>query len=301
MIDDLNRTESSREFEKKKSRLSEVIQRSHSAGQLSGNDEAKVDLSRTPLIITAEHLLNSNSSLSRCLVILMNDPFDPETLTYLQNERLQFIRLIMSFTEYICQEATQLSHDVSCLLDNNEFDMRIPHEDATMYSGFQRVVCTHKLLQCARYLLMRFWKDCGLSQESESWCVLQKHLQEGIKQAIGRTLMHIKRPDDITSPILKAVIDVFAFDCNGIVSKNYDDFRNLPGQVIFRDGNFFYFPGDLLAGYPDKSCLEICYECGFNSERSFYRQFKNITGKTAKAYREKYACKSISRPKITYF
>ena len=57
----------------------------------------------------------------------------------------------------------------------------------------------------------------------------------------------------------------------------------------------------LLLAETDKSCLEICYECGFNSERSFYRQFKNITGKTAKAYRENYACKSISRPKITYF
>lgn len=51
----------------------------------------------------------------------------------------------------------------------------------------------------------------------------------------------------------------------------------------------------------DKPCLDICYECGFNSERSFYRQFKSITGKTAKDYRESYACKSISRPKVKYF
>ena len=57
----------------------------------------------------------------------------------------------------------------------------------------------------------------------------------------------------------------------------------------------------LLLAETDKTCLEICYECGFNSERSFYRQFKSITGKTAKAYRENYACKSISRPKIKYF
>ena len=57
----------------------------------------------------------------------------------------------------------------------------------------------------------------------------------------------------------------------------------------------------MLLAETDKTCIEICYECGFNSERSFYRQFKSITGRTAKSYRENYACRSISRPKIEYF
>lgn len=35
----------------------------------------------------------------------------------------------------------------------------------------------------------------------------------------------------------------------------------------------------------NKTGLEICYECGFGSERSFHRQFKAITGKTPKEYR----------------
>ncbi len=51
----------------------------------------------------------------------------------------------------------------------------------------------------------------------------------------------------------------------------------------------------------NKSCIEICYECGFNSERTFHRQFKSITGKTASDYRESYACKSIRGPKIEYY
>ena len=35
----------------------------------------------------------------------------------------------------------------------------------------------------------------------------------------------------------------------------------------------------------DKTGLEICYDCGFGSERSFHRQFKSITGRTPKEYR----------------
>jgi len=51
----------------------------------------------------------------------------------------------------------------------------------------------------------------------------------------------------------------------------------------------------------NKSCIEICYECGFNSERTFHRQFKSITGKTASEYRDSYYCESIQRPKIEHY
>ena len=36
----------------------------------------------------------------------------------------------------------------------------------------------------------------------------------------------------------------------------------------------------------NKTGLEICYECGFGSERSFHRQFKAVTGKTPSEYRK---------------
>jgi AraC-like DNA-binding protein len=43
------------------------------------------------------------------------------------------------------------------------------------------------------------------------------------------------------------------------------------------------------------SSIEISFECGFGSERSFHRQFKLITGKTPLEYRAQFACK-ISDP-----
>ena len=51
----------------------------------------------------------------------------------------------------------------------------------------------------------------------------------------------------------------------------------------------------------NKSGLEICYECGFGSERSFHRQFKEITGSTPKEYRSKFKVGKINHGIIKYF
>ena len=52
----------------------------------------------------------------------------------------------------------------------------------------------------------------------------------------------------------------------------------------------------------DKTGLEICYECGFGSERSFHRQFKAITGRTPKEYRNFFESRAkIRHGTIKYF
>lgn len=51
----------------------------------------------------------------------------------------------------------------------------------------------------------------------------------------------------------------------------------------------------------DKTSLEIGYECGFGSERSFHRQFKSVTGKTPLEYRKVFSCKGIKQPGINYY
>lgn len=56
-----------------------------------------------------------------------------------------------------------------------------------------------------------------------------------------------------------------------------------------------------LLSETDKSTIEICFECGFGSERSFHRQFKSITGRTPTDYRTSFACGTIRAPKVKYF
>jgi AraC-like DNA-binding protein len=56
-----------------------------------------------------------------------------------------------------------------------------------------------------------------------------------------------------------------------------------------------------LLSETDKTTIEICYECGFGSERSFHRQFKSVTGKTPSDYRASFACGAINPPKTVHF
>lgn len=51
----------------------------------------------------------------------------------------------------------------------------------------------------------------------------------------------------------------------------------------------------------DKTTTEIGYECGFGSERSFLRQFRNIMGFSPSEYRKKYFVGPQSQPKTNYF
>lgn len=51
----------------------------------------------------------------------------------------------------------------------------------------------------------------------------------------------------------------------------------------------------------DKTTTEIGYECGFGSERTFLRQFKNIMGFSPSEYRKKFFTGPQEEPKTNFF
>lgn len=51
----------------------------------------------------------------------------------------------------------------------------------------------------------------------------------------------------------------------------------------------------------DSTLSEICYECGFGSERTFLRQFKSIMGFSPSEYRKRFFVGPQERPKVSYF
>ena len=56
-----------------------------------------------------------------------------------------------------------------------------------------------------------------------------------------------------------------------------------------------------LLSETSKSTTEVCYECGFGSERSFMRHFKEIIGFSPAEYRKKYFTGALQGPKTIFW
>lgn len=82
---------------------------------------------------------------------------------------------------------------------------------------------------------------------------------------------------------LADIADLLGYNPNYLSSKIQELFNmNLPTLIASIRSD----KAKNLLFETNKTGLEICYECGFGSERSFHRQFKAITGSTPKEYRK---------------
>ena len=97
---------------------------------------------------------------------------------------------------------------------------------------------------------------------------------------------------------LADIAEVLNYNPNYLSSKIQELFgMNLPSLIAsIRSDKAKY-----LLYETNKTGLEICYECGFGSERTFHRQFKAITGSTPKEYRNNLASKDSSTHEILRF
>ena len=85
----------------------------------------------------------------------------------------------------------------------------------------------------------------------------------------------------ITSP----KVTYRAFRKKGISNRAKRDISHSSFVNVFRESEYIDSPKVTVAPTPTNWCaIDIALECGFGSERSFYRAFKEITGETPKKY-----------------
>lgn len=82
VIDDLNRTVSSRIRNSNEAKLCDFIQMNQSSGNCHYKD-IKVKLDNIA-IVTAEYVIKNNSTINRCLLVQLENAFDCDELTLLK-------------------------------------------------------------------------------------------------------------------------------------------------------------------------------------------------------------------------
>ena len=263
LVDDLNSSGIASTMNKKRERLSEVLQQLSGAGILSIKGEV-FDVSRVIPIVTAESLLKSYSTINRLLVISFEKPFDADTMSWLQNHRNQYGDFLKGFIEWICRNHTRLEMAVRSWKFANLNGGKNP--DA--YVGFKRLMQTFKILKITVALLLLHLREVySLPKEDEiSW---QRMLDDGINQSVFvDTLKHLCKESKENERIyVDAVLDIFDDERqrhgakNRLVAASFEKYIELnkrasidarvPRKIFFEsaDGEYYCYRGDDLIEY----------------------------------------------------
>lgn len=101
VIDDLNRTVSSRIRNSNEAKLCDFIQMNQSSGNCHYKDiEVKLD---NIAIVTAEYVIKNNSTINRCLLVQLENAFDSDELTLLKKEHGKYIAFLKDFILWLCR------------------------------------------------------------------------------------------------------------------------------------------------------------------------------------------------------
>ena len=262
LVDDLNASGIATVSAKKKERLSEIIQQLSGGGTLSIRGET-FDVTLTTPVITAEKLLKSFSTINRALLIQYNQPFNPDTMTWLQEKRELYVDFLATFIEWLCRNHVRLEQCVRSWTFPN-LNGGIQHPEA--YVGFHRLKRTFETLTVTlEVFLLHLREVYAIPQEDEvSW---RRLLEEGINQAtFSDTLEHLRKDSPEQERFyVDAVLDIFDDEKQRykrkekLVAKSFKKYKDLnrrakedariPKKVFFESGDYYCFRGDDLVEY----------------------------------------------------
>lgn len=246
LFDDLNLSSSNREMEKKKTRLSEIVQMSSSEGNILIDDRT-VNLNRTSLVITGEFLPNSASTVNRCVLIKFTEEFDADRLTKLQNHKKQYGVFVSKLIAWLCANADELVEMVQKYLDDGHFDYNASQIIPTEYVGYSRIINSYKLLKIVQILVMQFFAEQGLFESQEKYRKLNDRLDRGISRTISDTLEEVSIKQGVPD-ILAVIAETFANNADKVVAKKHEQYFDGP-KIFFRDGPVYFCRGEALTTY----------------------------------------------------
>jgi hypothetical protein len=241
LIDDLNRTVSARQKAEKEDKLSKLIQMTFSAGNISSR-EIEVDLSNNALLISGEYALSNPSSINRCVTLRIQESFDSNILTYLQQEKGLYTLFVLEFISFLCRYDKKIKTELEKFCNEESFHISNAGSESE-YFGFSRIYRHNKILRATAYAVTIFLANI-LSDSKEYhrfYCVLT----DGVGHCISDTLKEVsKKP---ISDVAIAFLEMFKED--KLIAKNPEKYFEKNERLFFLYKEYLYFKGERLARY----------------------------------------------------
>ena len=250
LVDDLNKTESNREYESKLKLACESIS-STSCGGTIFTDDGILSLDQSSLILTAEVLVNIPSKINRMVLVKFDDNLEAEDLNFLQQESHHYKNFIYHFICWICRHHKVLTKQIESENQQLYFDLKVAHNGASKYVGFSRIAYSNKLLKIMSNIVMMFL--CNNNVPKKNLEILNKIFNNSIDGAIQDTLEAVKASSSGSS-VIDFIIDIFAYDINEVIAKDYYEYIkskkiSVQEKLFFRYKKMYIFRLDEVAAY----------------------------------------------------
>ena len=207
---------------------------------------------------TAEYVLNNYSTLNRCLLIKLNQSFDPAELSFFTENKASYLAFIYDFLEWVCQNYDELRTKAVNELAAWRSDYR--KYDASKYEGLHRVLRTKHLLEITLSIFKLFLKE-KLKLDTKMIDRFSTKLEASIDNCINDTLgyIDISKCESGYDFIIPLINEVLYQQLDDIVTKDWKEYHKamktaakrgtLPEFIFFYDGQCLCVKGDTLVAW----------------------------------------------------
>lgn len=256
LVDDLNKSISSRVTNAQEAKLSMWIQHNQGAG--NSMDKGINGKLNHVAYVTAEYVLNNYSTLNRCLLIKLDQSFDPAELSFFTENNARYLAFIYDFLEWVCRNYDELRTKAVNELAAWRSDYR--KYDASKYEGLHRVLRTKHLLEITLSIFKLFLKE-KLKLDTKMIDRFSTKLEASIDNCINDTLgyIDISKCESGYDFIIPLINEVLYQQLDDIVTKDWKEYHKamktaakmgtLPEFIFFYDGQCLCVKGDTLVAW----------------------------------------------------
>lgn len=235
-IDDLNKTGSNAVRESKEKKLYSLLQAGNSAAGKVCSKDVNVNLSNTALLISGEYVLHNFSTVNRTILLHVREAFDPETLTWLQQNRAFYGRFLVHFISMICLHRDKLKKSLTEYCNHESF--QIPNVgEPEEYEGFRRIAYHYKILRLTAHAI----ELCISNPEKRS--ELSRMFKDATNICVRDTLEAVRKVKE--SDVVIAFLELFEQD--KLIAKSVEKYFEKKEKLFFLYEDHLYFKGDHLA------------------------------------------------------
>ena len=235
-IDDLNKTGSNAVKENKEKKVYSLLQAGNSAAGKVCSKDVNVSLNNTALLISAEYVLPNYSTINRALLLHIREAFNPETLTWLQQNRAFYGRFLVHFISMICLHREKLKKSLTEYCNHESF--QIPNVgEPEEYEGFTRVHRHYKILRLTAHAI----ELCISNPEKRS--ELSRMFKDATNICVRDTLEAVRKLKE--SDVVIAFLELFEQD--KLIAKSVEKYFEKKEKLFFLYEDHLYFKGAHLA------------------------------------------------------